>query len=64
MALFRGKLLAALRRALRQGQLQLPAGMRPPACANLLNKLGRAKGHVHIRARYPHGAGVRTSLAR
>ena len=64
MALFRGKLLAAIRRAVRQGQLQLPAGMRPQRCENLLNKLGRAKWNVHIRERYPHGAGVLTYLAR
>jgi Putative transposase/Transposase zinc-binding domain len=64
MALFRGKLLDAIRQALRQGQLQLPAGMHPQACANLLHKLGRAKWNVHIRERYPHGAGVLTSLAR
>jgi hypothetical protein len=64
MALFRGKLLAAVRRAVRQGQLQLPAGMRPQRCENLLNKLGRQKWNVHIRERYPHGAGVLTYLAR
>jgi Putative transposase/Transposase zinc-binding domain len=64
MALFRGKLLAAIRRALSQGQLQLPLGMRPQACANLLNKLGRQKWNVHIRERYPHGTGVLTYLAR
>ena len=64
MALFRGKLLAAIRRALRQGQLQLPAGMRLQPCENLLNKLGRAKWNVHIRERYPHGEGVLIYLAR
>jgi hypothetical protein len=64
MALFRGKLLDAIRRALRQGQLQLPAGRRPQPWANLLNKLGRQKWNVHIRERYPHGAGVLIYLAR
>jgi hypothetical protein len=64
MALFRGKQLAAIRRALSQGQLQLPEGMRPQPCANLLNKLGRQKWHVHIRERYPHGVGVLVYLAR
>ena len=64
MALFRGKLLAAIRRALRQGQLQLPEGRRPQPCANLLNKLGRQKWNVHIRERYPHGEGVLIYLAR
>jgi hypothetical protein len=64
MARCRGKLLDAIRRALRQGQRQLPAGMRPQACANLLNQLGRAKWPVPIRERDPHRAGVLTSLAR
>jgi hypothetical protein len=64
MAVFRGKLLAALRQGLAQGQLQLPEGRSPQQIANLLNKLGRAKWNVHIRERYPHGAGVLTYLAR
>jgi Putative transposase/Transposase zinc-binding domain len=64
MALFRGKLLAAVRRAVRQGQVQLPAGRRPQRWENQLNKLGRAKWNVHIRERYPHGVGVLTYLAR
>jgi Putative transposase/Transposase zinc-binding domain len=64
MAVFRGKLLAALRQGLAQGQLQLPEGRSPQPIAHLLNKLGRAKWHVHIRERYPHGAGVLTYLAR
>ena len=64
MALFRGKLLAAIRRAVCQGQLQLPAGMRPQRCENLLDKLGRAKWNVHICERYPHGTGVLIYLAR
>jgi hypothetical protein len=64
MAVFRGKLLAALRRGLAQGQLRLPEGRSPQQIANLLNKLGRAKWNVHIRERYPHGTGVLTYLAR
>ena len=64
MAVFRGKLLAAIRRAVRQGQLQLPAGLRPQPCENLRHPLGRQQGHVYIRERYPHGEGVRISLAR
>ena len=64
MALFRGKLLAAIRRASRQGQVQLPAGMRLQPCENLLNKLGGAKWNVHIRERYAHGEGVLIYLAR
>jgi hypothetical protein len=64
MAVFRGKLLAALRQGLAQGQLRLPEGRRPQQMANLLNKLGRTKWHVYIRERYPHGTGVLTYLAR
>jgi len=64
MAVFRGKLLAALRRGLAQGQLRRPEGRSHQQMANLLNKLGRTKWNVHIRERYPHGTGVLTSLAR
>jgi hypothetical protein len=53
MAVFRGKLLAAL-----------PEGRSCQQMANLLHKLGRTKWNVHIRERYPHGAGVLTYLAR
>jgi hypothetical protein len=58
MAVFRGKLLAAIRRGLHQGQLRVPEGKRLPQVGNLLNKLGRAKWNVHIRERYPYGQGV------
>jgi len=57
-ALFRGKLLAAIRQGVVQGTLQLPAGQRRQPVENLLNKLGRTKWNVHIRERYPHGQGV------
>jgi hypothetical protein len=61
---FRGKLLAALRQGLAQGQLQWPEGRSRQQMANLLNKLGRTKWNVHIRERYAHGAGVLTYVAR
>jgi hypothetical protein len=64
MAVFRGKLLAALRQALAHDQLTLPEGRSRQQMENLLNKLGRTKWNVHIRERYPHGAGVLTYLAR
>jgi hypothetical protein len=51
MALFRGKLLAAVRQGLVHGTLQVPAGRSPQQIANRLNKRGRAKWHVHIRER-------------
>ena len=44
--------------------MQLPAGRRPQRGENLLNKLGRAKGNVHICERSPHGTGVLIYLAR
>jgi hypothetical protein len=67
MAVFRGKLLAALRTALHRGSLQLPATLRPQQFLNLLNRLGhkqKTRWNVHIMARYPHGVGVATYLAR
>jgi hypothetical protein len=63
-AVFRGKLLAALRQGLAQGQLQIPEGRSRQQMENLLNKLGRTTWNVHIRERYAHGAGVLTYLAR
>jgi Putative transposase len=64
MAVCRGTLLSASRRAGSQGPLELPEGMSSQRLANLLNKLGRQQWHVHIRERYPHGTGVLISLAR
>lgn len=64
MALFRGKLLAAIRQGVGHGQLTVPQGTRQPQLENRLNKLGRMKWNVHVRERYPHGAGVLTYLAR
>lgn len=61
MAVFRGKLLAAIRQGLEQGQLKVPEGIRRQQLDNLLNKLGRTKWHVHIRERYPYGQGVLVS---
>ncbi|HEV8713854.1 MAG TPA: IS91 family transposase [Candidatus Binatia bacterium] len=64
MPVFRGKLLAALRKALDQGQLALPSGVAAHQLRMLLNRLGRQKWHVQIMERYPHGRGVVTYLAR
>jgi hypothetical protein len=67
MAVFRGKLLDALRRAWRRGDIQLPVGLRPQPFLNLLNRLGHKKKtrwNVRIMERYPHGHGVATYLAR
>jgi hypothetical protein len=67
MAVFRGKMLGALRRAFARDALVLPEAMRPQQFLNLLNRLGHAQKtpwNVHIRERYRHGAGVVTYLAR
>jgi Putative transposase/Transposase zinc-binding domain len=67
MAVFRGKMLGALRWAFARDALVLPEAMRPQPFLNLLNRLGHAQKtpwNVHIRERYRHGAGVVTYLAR
>ncbi len=64
MAVFRGKLRAAIRQGLAQGTLQVPAGQSQHHVENLLHKLGRQKWHVPIRERYPYGQGVLIYLAR
>ena len=67
MAVFRGKLLAAIRQALVREALRLPEGIRPQQMLNLLMRLGHRRKttwNVHIRERYRHGAGVVTYLAR
>lgn len=67
MAVFRGKMLDAIRRAFARDALELPATMRPQQLLNLLNRLGHPKHtrwNVRIMERYRHGAGVVTYLAR
>jgi hypothetical protein len=64
MLLFRGKFLAALRRATDRHALRLPPDLSRARFASLLNRLGRKKWNVHIRARYAHGEGVAAYLAR
>jgi hypothetical protein len=67
MAVFRGKLLDALRRAFHRSALALPGEMRPQQFHNLLNRLGHKKKtrwNVRIMERYPYGRGVATYLAR
>jgi hypothetical protein len=64
MAVFRGKLLAAIPQAWARAELVLPAGQ---LCLNLLHRLGHPRKtpwNVHIMERYRHGAGVVTYLAR
>jgi len=67
MAVFRGKMLGALRRALDRDALVLPEARRPQQWLNLLKRLGHTQKtpwNVHIRERYRHGVGVVTYLAR
>jgi len=67
MAVFRGKMLDAIRQAYAREDLVLPEGMRPQLFVNLLNRLGhptKTRWNVRIMERYAHGAGVVTYLAR
>ncbi|MGH8703567.1 MAG: IS91 family transposase [Burkholderiales bacterium] len=64
MLVFRGKFLAALREAIERRGLRIPADTSRERLSSLLNRLGRKKWNVHIRARYAHGAGVAAYLAR
>jgi hypothetical protein len=67
MAVFRGKMVDAIRQPFARGAFALPEAMRPQQLFNLLNRLGhprQTKWNVRIMERYRHGAGVVTSLAR
>ena len=67
MAVFRGKMLDAIRRAVDRDALGLPETMRPQPLLNLLNRLGhpaKTPWNVRIMECYRHGAGVVTYLAR
>jgi len=67
MAVFRGKMVDAIRRTLARGEFALPEPMGPQQVLNLLNRLGhprKTKWNVLIMERYRHGAGVVTYLAR
>jgi hypothetical protein len=67
MAVFRGKMVDAIRQTFARRALVLPEPMRPQQLVNLLNRLGhptKTKWNVRIMERYRHGAGVMTYLAR
>ncbi len=64
MLVFRGKLLAGLRRAVCSGELSLPADHSAARVLSLLNQLGRKAWVVHCCQRYAHGRGVTKYLAR
>lgn len=62
--LFRGKLLARLRRELDRGKLVIPQGMDRAGLVNEWNRLGRVDWHVQVMDRYEGGEGVLTYFAR
>lgn len=63
--LFRGKYVAALRKAYEAGDLRLPPGLSEADFASLMIKVGcRVKWNTHICKPYSHGIGVATYLAR
>jgi hypothetical protein len=67
MAVFRGKMVAAIRQTFVRGALALPEPLRPQQLLNRLNRLGhptKTKWNMRIMERYRHGAGVVTYLAR
>src|SRR5215470_3619022 len=67
MAVFRGKMVAAIRQTLARGALALPESMQPQQFLNLLHRLGhptKTTWNVRIMERYRHGTGVVTYLAR
>jgi hypothetical protein len=67
MAVFRGKMVDAIRQTCARGEFVLPEAMRPQQLRNLLNRLGhptQTKWNVRIMERYRHGAGVVTYRAR
>ena len=63
-AVFRGKMVAAVRGALERGDLVAPGAQRASQVCSLLNQLGRKEWNVRIQTRYGHGGGVVTYLAR
>jgi len=64
MAVFRGKMLDYIEKAVEKGQIILPESMTKQRWKNLKNKLGRKKWNVNIRERYEYGKGVLTYLGR
>jgi hypothetical protein len=62
--LFRGKLLAALRQALREQRLKLPAPNSPPHWLALVKSLYRKHFNIQINPPYAHGRSVAMYLSR
>ncbi len=58
MMIFRGKVCAFIREALKQNKLMVPVPESSQQMINLCNKLGRKEWVVHFCKRYDHGQGV------
>lgn len=64
MIIFRGKINAFIKEALKQGTLVVPQNESPQQVINLCNKLGRKQWVVHFCKRYDHGKGVARYIAK
>lgn len=64
MMIFRGKINAFIKEALKQDRLVIPPSESSQKVANLCNKLGRKEWVVHFCERYEHGQGVAKYIAK
>ena len=64
MMVYRGKLLAGVRKALTEDQLKLPPNDNVSGTKSVLNQLARKNWVVHFCPRYDHAAGVAKYLSR
>ena len=64
MAIFRGKLLDALRKHIKRGELIIPPDRTAQQALNLCNKLGRTGWVLHCCAPYQYGTSVAKYLGR
>jgi hypothetical protein len=63
-ALYRGKLQAVIKAAIKQDELRLPAGCSEAEATRNVNQLYKKQWSVRIQERYEHGKGVMLYLAR
>ena len=64
MMIFRGKVCAFIKEALKQNKLMIPVHESSQQVINLCNKLGRKEWVVHFCKRYDHGQGVAKYIAK
>ena len=64
MIIFRGKVNAFIKNALKQAELAVPPNESSQQIINLCNKLGRKEWVVHFCKRYDHGEGVAKYIAK